>query len=145
MNTAMNPSSGRYATQMLAGLLVIVGIAAAVLMTSSRGMNARLADDRRQPGYKTREPLDTGGFFNVLSHLPPWKPDASLAEISALSRGLGYRNIEEVDRSLSDPKNTDVQRLTLLVSKAILFNYEGEPDRAYEVLTQARSWVATKE
>ena len=29
----------------------------------------------------------------------------------------------------------------MLISKAILFNYEGEPNRAYEVLEQSRAWV----
>src|SRR5262249_49747305 len=52
-----------------------------------------------------------------------------------------YKNVEEIDRSLADPGKSDVQRLTLLISKAILFNYEGEPNRAYEVLEQARSWI----
>ena len=70
-----------------------------------------------------------------------WKPDASLEEISNIYRGLGYKNIEVIDRSLSDSSKSDRQRLTLLISKAILFNYEGEPNRAYEVLEQTRSWV----
>jgi hypothetical protein len=130
---------------MLVGLIVVIGIAIAGLMTSSRGIVARPSAARQQPAYQARRPLDTGGFFNVLAHLPAWKPDASLAEISNICRGLGYRNIAEIDRSLADPRNTDVQRLTLMVSKAILFNYEGEPNRASEVLEQARSWVAANE
>ena len=84
----------------------------------------------RSEAYQPRRPVDTGGFFNVLGHLPQWKPDASLEEISNIYRGLGYKNIEVIDRSLSDSSKSDEQRLTLLISKAILFNFEGEPNRA---------------
>src|SRR5262249_22881984 len=92
-------------------------------------------------GLRPGQAVDTGGFFNVLAHLQPWKADASLEEIGNVFRGLGYKNIEVIDRGLADPGKSDVQRLTLLISKAILFNYEGEPNRAYEVLERARSWV----
>ncbi len=36
-------------------------------------------------------------------------------------------------------------RFTLLMTKAMLLNYEGEPRRAYEFLEQARSWVESED
>src|SRR5262249_10319214 len=106
-----------------------------------RGNIARPSAPRASEVFRPRQPVDTGGFFNVLAHLQPWKADASLEDIGNVFRGLGYKNVEGIDRSLAHPGESHVQRLTLLISKAILFNYEGEPNRAYEVLEQARSWV----
>jgi hypothetical protein len=135
------PTYRRFAAKVLTGLILIAVIAVGLVMGISRGIVANPAAARRSEAYQPRRPLDTGGFFNVLAHLPPWKPDASLEEISNICRGLGYKNIEKIDRSLSDSHESDTQRLTLLISKAILFNYEGEPNRAYEVLEQTRPWV----
>jgi hypothetical protein len=147
-----NPTDHRYVAKVLAGLILIAVIAVVLLASISRGIVAHPADSSRgmvgnpsakgrTVAYQPRRPLDTGGFFNVLAHLPPWKPNASLEEISNICRGLGYKNIEDIDRSLSDASKSEEQRLTLLISKAILFNYEGEPNRAYEVLEQTRLWV----
>ena len=128
------PTYHRFAAKVLTGLILIAVIAVGLLMGISRGIVAKPTATRRSEAYQPRRPLDTGGFFNVLAHLPAWKPDASLEEISNIYRGLGYKNIAKIDRSLSDSRESDTQRLTLLISKAILFNYEGEPNRAYEVL-----------
>jgi hypothetical protein len=145
MRQATRPAPQRFVANLLIALVAIAAIAIGLFLSSSRGTGDQPSKAQPQPAYEPRKPLDTGGFFNVLAHLPPWKPDASLAEISKICKGLGYRNIEEIDRSLSDPRKSDTQRLTLLVSKAILFNYEGQPNRAADVLEQARSWVVTDE
>jgi hypothetical protein len=152
MNQKPNPTDHRFVARLLTGLILIAVIAVVLLMSIPRGIVARPADSsrgivanpsagRRSETYQPHRPLDTGGFFNVLAHLPPWKSDASLEEISGIYRGLGYKNIDVIDRSLSDNSKSDEARFTLLISKAILFNYEGEPNRAYDVLEQTRPWV----
>ena len=50
-----------------------------------------------------------------------------------------------VDQALADATIPASRRLSLLLVKAMLFNYEGEPERAYEVLEQARSWIREKD
>jgi hypothetical protein len=152
-------TSRRFASKLLVGLILAAVAAIVVIRNSSHGTVARPADTGpnvarpadadtdtgRKPAYEPRRPVDTGGFSYFLAHLPPWKPDASLEEISKICSRLGYRDIEEIDRSLSELGKSDAQRFTLQVTKAILFNYEGEPNRAYEVLEQLRPWVENRE
>ena len=120
MEQEPNPTYHRFAAKLLAGLILIAVIAVVLLMSiprgivahpsdSSRGIVAGTSAPRRSVTYQPRRPVDTGGFFNVLAHLPPWKPDASLEEISDTYRGLGYKNIEVIDRSLSDSSKSDEQ------------------------------------
>ena len=122
----------RFASKLLVALVLIAAPGIVVILNSSRITVARGAYAGRPPAYLPRRPIDTGGFSYYLAHLPPWKPDASLQEISKICERLGYRDIEEIDRSLSDRGKTGAQRFTLEVTKAILLNYEGEPNRAYE-------------
>ena len=96
------PTYHRFAAKVLTGLILTAVIAVGLLMSISRGLVANPATARRSKAYQPRRPVDTGGFFNVLAHLPRWKPDASLEEISNIYRGLGYKNIAKIDRTLSD-------------------------------------------
>ena len=57
---------------------------------------------------------------------------------------MGYRNIEIVDRMLSESSLADEQKLNLMIVKTILLNYENQPDRAYETLELCRLWLAEK-
>ncbi len=47
----------------------------------------------------------------------------------------------ELDRALPPPGKSDSHRLLILLSKASLLNFQGEPKRAYELLEETRSWV----
>jgi hypothetical protein len=91
--------------------------------------------------YKPRAPMETSGYGLVISKLEPRALDASLAEISKGWQRIGYRNIERVDRELAAAKESDLSQVRAVLMKAMLWNYEGEPARAYEVLAQERSRV----
>src|SRR5262249_7698552 len=100
---------------------------------------ARLNYQRRKLG------IDTSGLETVMSFLVPWGRDASLEEISRAWDRLGYRSIVTLDQSLDDPRTSDETRLDLLLKKAALDNYEGEPQQAYEVLQQLRALVESND
>src|ERR1035438_2471059 len=134
MQPAPSGTSNRFVLGMLVGLIMTMGCLVVVLMYSSRGLHARpsASDVRRKLKFEPRGSLDTSGFTSVVEHLPNWKPDSTLEEISKIWRGVGYRDIAEIDDTLSKPEISPGDRIMLLITKALLFNYEGEPKRAYE-------------
>ncbi len=143
MQPVPNRASNRFVVGMLVGLMLLMGCLVAALMYSSRGVHARssAADGRRDLRFEPRASLDTSGFTTVVERLPSWKPDSTLDEIGKIWHEVGYRNIAEIDKTLSKPDVSPGDRIMLLISKASFFNYENEPKRAYEVLQQARSMV----
>jgi hypothetical protein len=87
--------------------------------------------------------IDSSGYLVVGPALPPWKPEASLEEISETWKHAGHKLIERLPEVL-DParKAGNLNQVgNLLVVKAVALNYEGEPNHAYEVLKEARSLV----
>ena len=122
-------------------MAAVVGVAAVIKSASSVHAHDSSAFGGRRLNFEPRRPLDTGGFFKVVELLPRWGTDATLEQIGQIWKGAGYRNIAEIDDTLSNPALSGVDRAMLQIAKATFFNFEGEPNRAYEVLTQTRSWV----
>ena len=89
--------------------------------------------------------MDLSGFTSVGEHLPRWKPDSTLEEISRIWRDVGHRDAAEIDGVLSNPAVSARDRFTLLMTKAMFLNYEGEPRAAYELLEQTRPWVENED
>ncbi len=85
--------------------------------------------------------MDTSGFTAVVQSLPRWRPDATLRELCDIWRGAGGRQIAAIDTDLSRPELAEMDRIMLLLTKAMILNYESEPKRAYEVAQEARSMV----
>jgi hypothetical protein len=97
---------------------------------------------RLEPRYQPRQWVDTGGFLSILDQVR-WNADASLQDIAKQWDRAGYRMVDLIDKRLADPQKSEIDRLRLLLSKATYLNYEAEPNRAYDVLAQARSWIET--
>jgi hypothetical protein len=91
--------------------------------------------------YKPREDIDASGFTTVRSYIRPWQPGATLAEIRGAFDRVGYRTIQQLDRKLAGSDMSAPDRILTLFDKALLLNYEGEPQKAYEVLNEVRSLV----
>jgi hypothetical protein len=91
--------------------------------------------------YAARGAIDTSGFVTVLPHLPRWGDDAPLEEIARSWTNVGYRRIDAIDHELGDPRTSEPRKLQLLVWKAALLNFEGETNRAYDLLKKTRAWV----
>jgi FG-GAP-like repeat/ASPIC and UnbV len=85
--------------------------------------------------------VDVTGFGGVTGTLAPWGPDATLAEISRLARGAGQRAIEASDRSLADPNISEESRITVMITKVVQLNSEGDAEQGYKVLEELRSIV----
>ena len=66
-------------------------------------------------------------------------------EIGRIFKGVGFRNIEKIDRQLAQPGFPEDRRIVFELAKASLFNYEAEPARAYEVLTKMRAWLGERD
>jgi ASPIC and UnbV/FG-GAP-like repeat len=128
----------------LIGLLLLGIMATAAVMKYSRGSATPRSSNRARLAYRQKAPLDAGGFSAVLPTLRPWPPSASLDEISNSFRRAGYELIDRIDRGLSREERTDQQKIVPVLMKASLFNYEGEPGRAYQILEETRSWIEDK-
>ena len=102
---------------------------------------ARSVEGRSRLVYQPRRRIDTGGFLDIVDHLRRWRPDASLAEIRDVWAAAGPRTLEDLDRALPPPGKSDSQRLQILLSKVSVYNYEGQTDRAYELLAETRAWT----
>jgi hypothetical protein len=133
MLTAIRP------VKALVGVGVVLLLAAVVLVIETRAVFFPRSAPDLPPRlrYQPRKYLGTSGYPVVSGRLR-WPADATLEEIAARWRGAGYRNIAAVDRSLALDHPAG-EALTLLVVKALMYNYEGEPGQAYAVLEQARA------
>jgi hypothetical protein len=126
------------------GLLLLGVVAAVAIIRYSRGAASPRPGSRARLSYRAKEPLDTGGFTAVLPMLKPWPASASLEQISDSFHRAGYRLIDQIDQSLARQPRPDPQKIVLTLMQAALWNYEGEPGRAYQVLEQTRSWIEDK-
>lgn len=99
------------------------------------------AAQRPAEGFLPNRTRDSSGFFQTIAFARPWPPDATLEQIAEEFRGLGRRKLEELEREF--PRSGPVtSRFVMAASvKTLLFNYDGDPDGAYELLTQTRRKV----
>jgi hypothetical protein len=89
--------------------------------------------------YLPRRDVDSSGYGIVLSSFSPWKPESSLQELADLWLHPGLRTIETIDKQFAGTEPAGAKGITALLSKAALFHWEGEANRAGEVLDQARA------
>ena len=134
--------SGRLDLRLLAGLLLTAVVVVGAWKYFSRPPTTPVTAASRPPlNYEPRRPLDTGGFKAATTFLPPWGPDATLQEISTAWQRVGYRTIERIDRQMAGRVLSAEELLPILFLKAMLCNYEGEPEQAYAVVEELRSQV----
>ncbi len=114
-----------------------------MLVASSRGLHARQTGSgiRGDLKYEPRGALDTSGFTSVVEVLPQWQPAATLRDISTVWRETPGRQLTAIDDDLSKSELPQTDRVMLLITKALLLNYQNEPARAYEVVREARSMI----
>jgi hypothetical protein len=79
--------------------------------------------------YRPRKSLDTGGFMLALYSLKPLQDPTDLEEMRTAFSRLGYRNIELLDKDLAGDLVGE-ERIRLLLVKAAMFLYEGDPSKA---------------
>jgi hypothetical protein len=86
-------------------------------------------------------PLDTSGFGAVPYAMRPWKPDASLEEISQTWQRAGFKGVEVVDQRLKLVDQAKGAKVADMILKAALLNYEGEVAQSYKLVQDLRSFV----
>jgi hypothetical protein len=131
------PPSRSWVSKALIGISAIAAIAilAVVLRPATPTVHPK------QLHYLSRRPFDAGGFTLMLGRLDPWASGASLREISQAFDRIGYRQAEVLDRQLA--KNpADGLRVPRLLAKAAFLNFEGEVEKSYQLLQQARAELA---
>lgn len=138
-----NPRRLRF--KLLGTSLGLVAVIAAVVIRYSRGSVSHAAGNHPPRKYQEKKPIDTSGFTAVLPTLESWPPTASLEEIARVFRGVGYRKIDGIDKQLAQLDFPDQRRIVFTLAKAALFHYEGEPNRAEQILAGARRWLGDKD
>jgi hypothetical protein len=93
--------------------------------------------------FKPRVDVDTSGFFPVVASIPPWNPADSSEVIAEYWRQPGLKAIEKIERGLKTMGSSidTMTSVSLLIIKSTLYNSEGNPRGAYELLEQARSLI----
>jgi hypothetical protein len=88
-----------------------------------------------------RWPIDDSGFRLANQfHLPIQHPE-SLEHIRGCYDGVGRRAIEQIEKSLADPRSSSNERLKALIHLAQLHLFEGDFLQASKVLKDARTMV----
>jgi hypothetical protein len=131
--------------RLLLGSFLAVGLLAMAWKCTTWQKTAPLPVNRQPSSYAPRpvgnDQIETSGIAAVYATVEPWGVNASLAEIGRRWQRVGYHGIELLDAALANSSPTDATKFHMLVKKASLYHYEGEPRRAYQVLEQLRSQV----
>jgi hypothetical protein len=91
--------------------------------------------------YKPRQRWDFSGYSVVSSNVLPWDASASLGEIAERWTKAGYRMIDVLDTVGNTDFVSDDAKISRNIAKAMLYQFEGEPKRSYELLEQTRTMV----
>jgi hypothetical protein len=109
------------------------------------GLQPGLAARHHYHRFKPRKSFDSSGSDSLYRGSKPWKDPTSLEEIREASLDLGHRNIVQADAFLAGRLLPDSKlfqdKFQARIFKATMFMYEGEPNKAYEVLQEARKQV----
>jgi hypothetical protein len=121
----------------------IVLLAAALSFTIVLSEFRRETPDKRASlHYQPRSSVvDSSGYNAIASGIPRWDDNASLETIADCWRRPGLRILESLDRDLAGRNLSAYDRIGVLITRAMLFNSEGEARRAYQALEEARSQV----
>jgi hypothetical protein len=122
------------------GLVVATATAVTIWIAPTHSVDTP-AEQQPQREYMPRMQLDTSGFYAILPYIDSWDADASLEEISKCWKDVGYKNVATIDRVLAREDLPDGLRVDLLAHEAMFYCFEGEPEKAYEALEQARETV----
>jgi hypothetical protein len=134
--------------------LVIVGVLELYSRYFDHSTRERTSTDQRlstlsrssTPGgvsgsFRARVGVDTSGFGPLMESLDRWDPNASLQTIAEIWKQAGFKAISKLDAPLQAARNAgdSAKIVHFLGLRAMYFDSEGEPKRAYECLEEARS------
>ncbi len=126
----------------LTGLIVAILLGAMVWKFSHPP--GQLARKTPSLAYEPRKLLDLSGSALMMKNIT-WNPDDSLEEIGKAWQGAGRKKIEQIHQYLGREAPPDHTKLDLLLTEATYYNYEGQPEQAYQRMMQARSLAESRE
>lgn len=92
----------------------------------------------QSPRYEPNVMGDAAGYATVNAALKHWPADASLQDIADAFKPVTAQVIAEQDALLAKPDLPNGKRIQVLCMKASMHHYDGQPDKAYALLEQAR-------
>jgi FG-GAP-like repeat/ASPIC and UnbV len=138
-------------------LVVIVGVLdlysrysghAATALQSRTSSRSSTGAGEMLVGFRPRNAMvDTSGFGPIATAIERWDPNASLQTIAETWKQVGYKAISKLEAPLQAARNAgdSMNTFNLLVLRAMFFDSEGEPKRAYEDLVEARALLDKNE
>lgn len=88
--------------------------------------------------FQPRFQVDAGGYSFIVDQVKSWPPDASLRDVAAAWENAGENSIQEIDQMLKQPLPLE-EAIRLRAMRACCWNYEGQPEKALELLADLRS------
>ena len=128
--------------RLVLSIVLLIGVPLAVVILMNASHQDAPSSDRGPVAldYRPRRPLDLSGNGAFISSLNPWKGDGSLEGVSAAWIGLADRDIAAINHFLTTLSPADGNRtVQVLLNKAVLYNWKGDPDKADEVLEAAQA------
>jgi hypothetical protein len=90
--------------------------------------------------FRPRQPVDSSGYLFVTERVTPWPDAASLDEIARSWLQPGKDLIPELERMASEQVSPE-ESVRLRALQASCWNYEGDPQRAFQLISETRSRV----
>src|SRR5579884_2356068 len=126
----------------LTGLIVAILLGAMVWKFSRTP--GQLAGRTPKLAYEPRKLLDLSGSSLIMKNIT-WNPSDSLEEIGNVWQGAGRKKIDQIHQYLARERPPDPTKLDLLLTEATYYNYEGQPEQAYQRMAQARSLAESRD
>jgi len=126
-------------------LILVVVVGSWIGWRSTTPQAETSTDPQRLPIYEPRKVIDSSGYSLVAARVTPWSVNASLDSIASSWQSGGYRLLADLNTFYDRNKGSmslESQNFCLL-QKAALLNYEGEAEKAYTVLADARTLAAS--
>jgi FG-GAP-like repeat/ASPIC and UnbV len=128
---------------LVVGLIVMALVARRDSFTKSShsSVSTKVKPRVREAAYKPRAMWDESGFKMVVSLVEKWPDDASLSDIARAFEEAVPRSLARIDDDLAHPTTSSSERISALIARAMILNYEADPQRAYEALVRARELI----
>ncbi len=130
-----SPSRARFIGPLAGCLFLAIVVGYLYARSSSASANPSVP----KINYVAREFSDVSGYAIINQVVKDWPGTASLQEIGEIWNKIGFRNIEHINDYLAAPGLTPMKRFMALQTRALCYNYEGEPRKGYESLKEARA------
>ena len=127
-------------------LVLVVAVGGGIAWWFATSQAPVVPTDQAQVDYLPRTSIDSSGFTLVIRRVNGWPADASLESLASLWKDAGHRLLAEWDpiRGQQLSQQSRESSVNSLMQRASLHNYEGESEKAYTILEEARAVAASE-